>query len=69
MGEGYSLVAAGLSFALTVAGCVLLGVWLDRRAGTSPLLTLVCSLGGIGWAGFWLINKVRAAEAKRRRGE
>lgn len=68
MGEGYAFVAAGITFALVVAGSVWLGVMLDRRFGTGPLMVLVCALGGVTWAGYWLLQKVRAADRARRGG-
>ncbi|HRP08561.1 MAG TPA: AtpZ/AtpI family protein [Gemmatimonadales bacterium] len=63
MGEGYSLMAAGMTFALTVAATALLGFWLDRRLGTLPLLTLIGTFGGMGLGGFWLWNRIRRAES------
>lgn len=65
MGEGYSLVAAGITFALTVTGAVLGGVWLDRRLGTLPLFTVVSALLGMGLGGFWLWARLKRAELRR----
>lgn len=62
MGEGYSLVAAGMTFALTITVATLLGFWLDRRFGTLPLFTLVGTFGGMGLGGFWLWARLRRAQ-------
>lgn len=59
MGEGYSLVATGITFALTITGATLAGFWLDRRMGTLPLWTLVGTFGGMGLGGFWLWAKLK----------
>lgn len=64
MGEGYSLVAVGITFALTVTGAVLAGVWLDRRFGTMPLFTLVLMFGGMALAGFWLWARLQRTAHK-----
>lgn len=69
MGEGYSLVAVGITFALTITGSALLGYWLDRRLGILPLLTVVLTLAGMALGGFWLWARLKAAEAARRGGD
>ena len=58
MGEGYALLSTGITFALTVAGFVLLGLWVDRRLRTTPLFILVGALAGVGLGGFWLYQRV-----------
>lgn len=58
MGEGYALLSAGITFALTVAGFVLLGVWFDRRLHTTPLCIVVGALLGVALGGFWLYQRV-----------
>lgn len=60
LGEGYSYVSVGITFALTLTGAALLGFWLDRRLGTVPLFTLIGTLGGMGLGGFWLYQRLRA---------
>lgn len=58
MGEGYALVSVGITFALTVAGFVLLGVWLDRKLGTTPLCIVAGALVGVALGGFWMYQRV-----------
>ena len=41
----------GIAMVLAVFGCLLVGSWLDRKAGTSPYFTLLFLLIGIA-AGF-----------------
>ncbi len=59
LGEGYSFVAIGITFALTLTGAALLGFWLDRRWGTVPLFTLIGSVAGMGLGGFWMYQRLR----------
>ena len=59
MGEGYALLTAGTTFAVTLTAFVLAGVWLDRRLGTLPLFTVVATFVGSGVGGFWLYRRVR----------
>ena len=58
MGEGYALLSVGITFALTVAGFVLLGVWLDRKLHTTPLFIVAGALVGVALGGFWLYQRV-----------
>ena len=37
----------GLQLAVTVAAMVFLGIWLDKKFSSSPILTIVCSFLGI----------------------
>jgi ATP synthase protein I len=41
----------GISMVIAIFGCLFLGVWLDRKLGTGPYLTLLFLLLGI-LAGF-----------------
>jgi len=59
IGEGYSFVSMGITFALTLTGAALLGLWLDRRFGTLPLFTLIGTFGGMALGGFWLYQRLR----------
>jgi hypothetical protein len=59
MGEGYSLLSVGMTFAVTVTGSLLGGLWLDRRWGTTPLFTLVGVVFGVGVGGFWFYQKIK----------
>jgi F0F1-type ATP synthase assembly protein I len=58
MGEGYALLSVGITFALTVTGFVLLGVWADRKLGTTPLFIVVGALVGVVLGGFWMYQRV-----------
>lgn len=60
IGEGYSYVAVGMTFALTLTAAALLGLWLDRRFGTVPLFTLIGTFGGMALGGFWLYQRLRS---------
>jgi F0F1-type ATP synthase assembly protein I len=59
MGQGYDLLAVGLTFGAAVALFTVLGVWGDRRLGTTPLLTLIGVFAGLGLGGFWVYQKVK----------
>ncbi|MEP6591432.1 MAG: AtpZ/AtpI family protein [Gemmatimonadota bacterium] len=61
IGEGYALVSVGITFALTLAGFTLGGLWLDRRLGSTPLLTLIGMVAGTALGGFWLWQRVKAS--------
>ncbi len=37
----------GLQLAITVVAMVFLGIWLDKKFMTSPILTIVCSFLGV----------------------
>jgi ATP synthase protein I len=37
----------GLQLAVTVAAMVFLGIWLDDKFSTSPILTIICSFLGV----------------------
>jgi len=69
IGQGYSLVSVGITFALVLTGAALLGFWLDRRLGTIPLFTLIGTLGGTGLGGFWVYQRMRRDDAEHRRKE
>lgn len=58
IGEGYALVSVGITFALTLAGFTLAGFWLDGRLRTTPLLTILGMVGGMGLGGFWLWQRI-----------
>ena len=61
MGEGYALLTIGITFALTLTGFLLLGIWADRRLHTSPLLMVLGLLVGTGLGGFWAYQRIRRA--------
>lgn len=60
IGDGYALMSVGITFALTLVAGTLGGLWLDRRLGTTPLLTLIGMAAGLGLGGFWLWQRVGA---------
>ena len=50
--SGSEFAGIGVQFAATIVVFAFLGIWLDKRLGTSPWLLLVLVLGGSG-LGFW----------------
>ncbi len=46
VGEGYKYVSYGLTFAGGVILFMLVGLWLDRRLGVTPLFTVAGTLVG-----------------------
>jgi ATP synthase protein I len=48
----------GVQYGLTILFMTLLGIWLDQRFGTAPLLLLICLLVGFGGATWSLIHTV-----------
>ena len=56
--SGSEFAGIGLQFALTLVVFALVGIWLDKKLGSSPWLLLIGVLGGAG-LGFWsMIRKV-----------
>ncbi|MDO9229114.1 MAG: AtpZ/AtpI family protein [Syntrophales bacterium] len=49
----------GISMVIAIFGCLFLGVWLDRKLGTDPYLTLLFLLIGIvaGFRNMYLLIK------------
>ncbi len=58
MGAGYALLSVGITFALTVTGFVLLGVWADRKLGTTPLFIVIGAVVGVALGGFWMYQRI-----------
>jgi F0F1-type ATP synthase assembly protein I len=54
--SGAEFAGAGLQFAFAIVAFMFLGIWLDRRLGTSPWFVLVCVFVGAG-AGFYSIYR------------
>lgn len=48
----------GIQYAATIVVLTLLGIWLDHRLGTGPLLTIVLLLVGFGGATWNLVRTV-----------
>lgn len=59
MGDGYALLTIGITFALTLTGFVLLGLWIDRRVATTPLFTVAGTILGMALGGFWMYQRLR----------
>ena len=59
MGQGYALLTIGITFALTLTGAVLAGLWADNRFGTTPLFLVLGTLFGMAMGGFWMAQKLR----------
>ncbi|MDP8205626.1 MAG: AtpZ/AtpI family protein [Candidatus Electryonea clarkiae] len=54
-----------LTLAISVLVGVFGGIWLDKALGTTPLLTIIGTLWGVGGGTFWIIMRIkRFAEAK-----
>jgi F0F1-type ATP synthase assembly protein I len=61
--SGAEFAGVGLQFAITLVVFALVGIWLDRKLGTSPLLVVIGVFGGAG-LGFW--EMYRAMIRKKR---
>lgn len=65
--SGAQFAGIGFQFALTILVFVFVGVWLDRRLGTTPWLLLVCVFVGAA-GGFYSMYR-RISLAQRRDAE
>jgi F0F1-type ATP synthase assembly protein I len=54
----------GVQYGLTVLFMTLLGIWLDNRYGTAPLLLLICLLFGFVGGTWSLIHQVLGSEKR-----
>ena len=56
----------GISMVIAIFGCLFLGVWLDRKLGTDPYLTLLFLLMGIvaGFRNMVLLIKQSGTDLK-----
>lgn len=62
--SGSEFAGVGVQFAVTIVVFALAGIWLDRRIGTSPWLTIMMVFAGAG-LGFWtLYRKVTHSQAR-----
>ena len=61
--SGAEFAGVGLQFGITIIVFALLGIWLDKKLGTSPWLVIGGVFGGAG-LGFW--EMYRAMIRKRR---
>lgn len=55
---------AGLQLALTLVAFMFLGIWLDKRLGSSPWFVLICVFVGAA-AGFYSIYRRLVVSNKR----
>jgi F0F1-type ATP synthase assembly protein I len=62
--SGTEFAGIGVQFALTILVFVFVGVWLDRRLGTSPWLLLICVFAGATGGFFSMYRKVTAAQRR-----
>ena len=65
--SGAEFAGAGLQFALTLILFSFLGIWLDKRLGSSPWFVMICVFVGAG-AGFYSIYRKLMGSAKRDAG-
>jgi F0F1-type ATP synthase assembly protein I len=52
----------GIQLAVTILVCVLLGQWVDRRAGTDGVFTILGALLGFGGTLYSLIRELSRAD-------
>ncbi|HKN67113.1 MAG TPA: AtpZ/AtpI family protein [Gemmatimonadaceae bacterium] len=62
--SGAEYAGAGLQLAMTLVAFMFLGIWLDKRLGSSPWFVLICVFAGAG-AGFYSIYRRLMGPAKR----
>ena len=62
--SGAEYAGAGLQLAFTLVAFMFLGIWLDKRLGSSPWFVLICVFAGAG-AGFYSIYRRLMGSAKR----
>jgi len=62
--SGAEFAGIGVQFAATILIFVFLGVWLDRRLGTSPWLLLVCVFVGAAGGFYSMYRKMTAARSR-----
>ena len=66
MGEGYKYVSLGLTFAGGIVVFLLVGFWLDRWLGTTPIFILIGTFLGTVLS-FLTVYRKLEAEARLRR--
>ena len=70
--SGADFAGLGVQFALAIVVFLFIGQWVDKRAGTSGLFTIVGTFVGAGGAFYLMYRKITAAqklddEERRRR--
>jgi F0F1-type ATP synthase assembly protein I len=66
--QGTQLAGIGLQFVISVLICLYIGMWADKKFGTSPWLLLLGMLTGAG-IGFYAMVQAMISENKRNAGE
>ncbi len=61
--SGSDFAGIGVQFAVVLLGGLFLGQWLDKRFGTSPVLTIGCLFVGAAAAFYSMYRKLMAANA------
>jgi ATP synthase protein I len=59
--SGTEFAGIGIQFAASILIFVFLGVWLDRRLGTSPWLVIICVFVGAAGGFFSMYRKMIAS--------
>jgi F0F1-type ATP synthase assembly protein I len=60
--SGTEFAGIGIQFAASILVFVFLGVWLDRRLGTTPWLVIICVFVGAAGGFFSMYRKMTAAQ-------
>ena len=61
-----AISSLGMSFAVSVVGCVLLGYWLDTLCGTIPVLTFLGMLSGFALGMYLLVRIAKNLDRKEK---
>ena len=61
--SGAEFAGVGLQFGITLVAFAFLGIWLDRKLGTSPLLIVLGVFGGAA-VGFWEMYRAMIRKKK-----
>lgn len=62
--SGAEFAGAGMQFGITLVAFALIGIWLDRKLGTSPMLIVVGVFGGAA-IGFWQMYRAMIRKTKQ----